>query len=226
MDISSVEEPDKCPCIYVYAPEHGYVMKYLERELDMRVTEDAGQADVPVAFAIVDIFRDTKSVLENFRRCCAERGLTGVVLRVPYVVGTGMGGELMRMARGVSRGTLLCIVGNEARMAVVHATDVAVVARAVAEQHPDKAVDINLGGVAVEVNELTRALGVRIKDKRVGDIKPRWARILYGRWYDELTRDRVPDVADGDGPEKYIDGFRYVNAAEYLRTHVYDNESL
>lgn len=130
---------------------------------------------------------------------------------------------MMRIARGVSRGTMLIIKDNKAVWSVIHATDVARAAKTVAES-PIENPDFVIAANPVSVSDMISALGRRIKDKRVGSISPRWARALYGKQlYDLLTTDCVVDTAPFCAA---FPDFRFVNPAEYLTTHVYDHESL
>lgn len=218
-------KPDTRPVMAVCAPCHGFLLKYLDREFDRRITdvpEDAARGSTAVILTGVENVDNGQ--IDEFRNKCASKGLPVITLRLPqFVLGTGMNGELMRVARGVSRGTMLLIKDNKAVWSVIHATDVARAAKAVADARVNSA-DFVVSAEPVAVNDLIAALGRRIKDKRVGSISPRWARALYGgQLYDLLTKDYTVGTAAfcSAFPE-----FRFVNPAEYLTTHVYDNESL
>ena len=71
-----------------------------------------------------------KRDVEGFlTRWCENNGVKLSILRPAMVVGTGMGGELRRLVNSIYRGTYRHVTGNDARVSVVHAVDVARAAR-------------------------------------------------------------------------------------------------
>lgn len=213
-----------------------FLTKYLEREFDrdhapVALTEKfIGYYNIaPVMLSSVEAASGESPLADAeraFLAVCKRSDLIPVILRLPpFVIGTGMQGLPRTLARGVARGTMLRIKGNEAEVSAVHAVDVARVARILAESSPVEPVVVNVPGVTVRINDLIDALGVRIKDKKVGSIKPVWAKAIYGRsLYTDLTTSRVIDGAELRAllPE----GFEFDNPVDYLKTHVYDHESL
>lgn len=226
MFIEEEVKPDERPVLAVTAPGCEYVLKYVEREFGCRLTDEPSEATHGCGSALAIVCADggEPADLADFRARAAAAGLGVATLRVPYVIGTGMGGMMMRLARGVMRGTMLKIRGNEARWSTVHATDVARAASRIVEAAPGSDCEYTVSAPAVRVNDLIDALGHRIKNKRVGEIKGRWARLLYGAsLYGQLTGDRT--VSTDEFSERFAD-FVFADPAEYLKTHVYDNESL
>lgn len=237
------------PKVVVAAPAHGFVLKYIDREFDREVVDALGAdewpADAPVfMLSTCDVYAaDGSDIVDRpesapldgqsaalraereFAARCAERGRVPVILRLPMVIGTGMTGLARTLARGVARGTMLVIRDNEAVVSAVHATDVARVARLIVGREPAEAVTVNVAPSPIRLTDLVLALGVRIKDKRVGSIKPFWAKALYGG---SLYRDLTRTVTYDTSAVKALlpDDFEFVNPAEYLTTHVYDHESL
>ena len=142
------------------------------------------------------------------------------VLRCQAIVGTGMCGLPMRIASGIASGCYVQVKGNEARISVIHAVDVARAAR-VAAGVPGEfwLTDRTDPGI----NELAEALAYRMGDKRLLSIGAGWARLWYGgRYFRQLTTDAVvEDTFVGRFPE-----FVPVSVVNYLRTHVYDEKSL
>ncbi len=142
------------------------------------------------------------------------------VLECPNIVGTGMSGLPMKIAGKILNGTYCHVKGNEARLSTIHAVDVA------------QAVRLSLGtvgrfivtdGDGPSVHDFAEALAFRINQKRIYTIKPFWAKfMLTGSLFDELTVDRL---LDGNAFKESFD-FKPVPVVEYLRTHVYDDESL
>lgn len=212
------------PLMAVRAPGLEFIHKYFDREFDCDITGDLpDEGDVSGAVMVVSSLNtsvDTTSYVD----WCASRELRSIVLRVPHVIGTGMKGLPLALARGVMRGTTLCIRDNMTKIAVIHAVDIPRVVRAIIDEGGTDPVDITVSAPPVGVNDLIQALGHRIKDKRVGSIKPRWARALYGsERFAELTTDYVVNTEAFDAR---FPGFEFVNPVEYLTTHVYDDESL
>lgn len=215
---------DKRPFLAVAAPRHEFVLKYFDRAFDRRITGNPEEADGDMpAFVLLDKDAGTESV-KDFLARCGRLGRRVVILRVPAaVVGTGMGDPVMRLARGVARGTMMKIRDNAAVLSVIHAVDIANVALHVARNRPESA-EYAVTAPPVRVNDLLDALSFRIKNKAVSTVSPRWARILYGaRLYGELTADAV---MDGSSFAETFPDFTFINPVEYLKSHEYDNESL
>lgn len=214
------------PTLYLYAPGHHYLLPYFEREFsDSVVVSDppVGKLNYAVMVSTADVCKDNDRDRreEMFKRLCAERSVAPCILRVPHVIATGMTGLPMRMARGIARDTLTHIKGNEALIPVIHGVDVAQYAHALLGK--DVEVEIT-DGTQTTVDQLIDALARRIKDKTVYTLTPRWARLLYGKeYYNQLTNSQQVDdsKARALAPDVVLHP-----VAEYLTTHVYDDESL
>ena len=217
---------DRRPCLALCAPGREFVLKYLEREFNRRITDSPAESDGngPV-FVIAGVDEKLNAEQEAFIEKAREAGKHIGIVRVPHVIGTGMGDTMMRLARGVARGTMMKIKGNEARWSVVHAVDIArAAARISAVAGGDTPDEYIVSAPPVPVNDLLEALGVRIKNKRVGYISPRWAALLYGNTlYKSLTTDFMVDTGKFDS--MFAD-FVFNNPARYLSTPLYDDESL
>lgn len=234
------------PVAFIYAPGQAFLAPYFERELAkydvifcpeaLPEVPTAAEAAVMISSTgIYDVkqgenFDESTEVDPNsewvaheaaFRVFCTNNSLTCTILRASNIVGTGMNGFAMRIARGIARGTLMHIIGNQARISLVHAVDIPAVARRVWQS----GLIVNVtDGCATPLDELVSALAYRINDKKVFDIKPRWARLLYGRqFYSELTTTLT---FSNVRCERLTDGMPMHPVCEYLKTHVYDDESL
>lgn len=224
MFISEEIKVDRRPALTVFAPERDFLYKYFDREFDRRPVQafEPSASDMP-AFLIQGVDGRETPEAAAFRKMCAENNLKLFTLRCPDIIGTGMEGLMMRMARGVARGTLMRIKDNKAVRSVIHATDVAKAARAIAAKMPD-ADSFTVAAEPVAVNDLVDALSFRIKNKRPGNISQKWARLLYGsQYFATLTSDSIVDVSSFTD---VFPDFRFANPAEYLKTHTYDDESL
>lgn len=214
---------DKRPTMAVIAPGNEFVLKYFDREFDCRLVFDPDGADVTnIAVVVLSCLDKTEIQAEKeFREKCMARNIPTVTLRVPFIIGTGMGEEMMRLARGVARGTLMTIKENEARISLIHASDIPKVAKTVAGAGP---ADFTVAASPVLINDLISGLGHRIKNKRVGSISRKWARLLYGKdFFTFLTTDHIIDTTTFNST---FPDFRFADPAEYLKTHNYDHDSL
>lgn len=223
LEVSTPE--DIRPVMGVCAPRHNFVLKYFDRYFDRRVTADAGEiTDKTFAVVIVGENDADNEEAARFKEICRKENIPVVTLCVGAVLGTGMGDPLMKIARHVARGTMFLIKDNAARMSVIHAVDLPAVAKVVADEGIPTEKEYAVSAPPVAVSDLVVALAVRIKNKSVGVLKYRWARLLYGAaFFDSMTNDSVIDTTDFTTahPE-----FVFTNPVEYLKTHIYDDESL
>lgn len=255
----TAEEPDNRPYVLVYAPRAKFLQPYFEREFsDYRLifsaedAIDALVADGPIAGAVMvsstDIYNVTAGELltedtpldlgsvwsareKTFSDFCNNLSINGVTLRCANTVGTGMNGFAMRLARGIARGTMMHIKGNEGLISVVHAVDVAryghLFLQAINENLTDSTVFNITDGVETPVDELINALAFRIKNKDVFTLKStRLAKILYGNeLYSDLTRRLTFSNALAQTIAAHFGMSPHI-VTDYLRTHVYDESSL
>ncbi len=250
-------------------PGREFVVPYVERELGdgwQIVTRlaDADDAERAVLLSSTEIYTatqgsdidetspiDVESSWHGHERMyqglCQKLGLRPLILRCANVVGTGMTGLPMDLARGIARGTVCHIATPRAKkstrlrpnpdapdrphgyISVVHAVDVA--RAAVSLSLPERQNDINASagifnltdGVETDIDTLIDALAHRIKDKRVGDTSLRWLKWLTpGNVYRAMTTTRTYSAA------KYLKicATPPVTVTDYLMTHIYDETSL
>lgn len=185
------------------------------------VTEGGGYAEDTPLKADSPMVRD-EAMYADF---CRRRDLPCLILRPANIVGTGMTGLPMRMARGIARGTLMHIRDNSAALSVVHALDVA---RLSVELQDAPGIYNLTDGRDTTVDALIDALAHRLNDKSVGTLRPRWARWLYGRrYYDRLTRSLTFDstavrsalTAAGRSAEM-------IDVVQRLNTHRYGQDDI
>lgn len=156
----------------------------------------------------------------EFEAYCAERALPVAVLVCPSIVCTAMRGLPMRIARGISRGTFALIKGSDARISVVHGSDVA---RAAAIAAGTQGTYVLTDGADPTIADLAQALAYRLDDKHLFSLSPRLARLWYGRRYFELL---TTDHCQPSTFAEVFPDFKPEIVTQYLRTHVYDQESL
>lgn len=229
----------KTPVLYLYAPQHHYLLPYFQRRFgEYRVVTDppTGMVDKAVMISSTDIYVESELVDESslinagspwvrredeFKSMCAQLKVASTIIRVPEVIATGMMGLPMRMARGIARGTLIKVRDNQASISLIHGVDVANYAFAFA----GKSVCVNVtDGSKTTVNELIEALAYRLKNKTVFTLAPKWARLIYGAdYFKQMTTSRLVDNALANELAPQI---KPNIVADYLKTHVYDEESL
>ncbi len=224
--------------IYVCAPGREFVMPFIRRALaDYALTEIAGETtDYAVMISTTDVyavaegdgFNELAPLAGDSDACraeaafieeCRARGLAPTLLRCGHIVGTGMNGLPRRMAESIYRGVFVDIKGNEARQSFIHASDLG------------QAIGLTLGtGEPFNVTDgcdptmvgFADALSERISQKRLFAVPPKIFRLFYGKdFYSQMTANRT------FSSEKLRSrGFAATPVTEYLKTHVYDDESL
>ncbi len=159
-----------------------------------------------------------------------------VTLRFPLVIGTGMSGVSGRMARMIYHGTYFHVKDNDARVSVIHATDVAAAVR-IALTNGAITGDFTISdGTDPTRRELAEGLAWRMGQKRIYSLSKKKFAII-ARWADRLgisafnskqlhllTTDALVDStawAEAAGNEWHPQ-----STVDYLRTHVYDEHSL
>lgn len=189
------------------------------------ITEDY---DAVPSFTDARAKRDVEGFLT---RWCTENGVSLAILRPALVVGTGMGGELRRLVNRIYRGTYRHVAGNEARVSVVHAVDLARAAR-LAMGH-DGVWNVT-DGVDPTKHDLVEALAWRLKHKRVYTLSESKARLLArigdyipvtGFTRESLKVELSTLTLDGRRLNESL-GLVPVSVTEYLLTHQYDDSSL
>lgn len=212
------------PVIYLYAPERNFLAPYFEREFDnyIVVTEAPNtKIEGAVMVSSANPTTDWQKREQAFAEMCLQKQVEPCILRVPDVVATGMTGLPMRLARGIARGTLMHIKGNEAVISLIHGVDVAQYGKALI----GKKVCVNItDGTQTTIDQLIDALAYRLKDKMIFSLAPRWARLLYGKeFYTQMTTSNIIDDKEA---RALVPDIVLHPVTEYLTTHVYDDESL
>ena len=230
------------PRLLVYMPGREFLLPYFERQFPHHeVVTDLDAADIRSAVMVssTDIYDVTDGQLHDentplrtdsadasaerrFADACRRLSLEPLVLRCAEIVATGMDGFAMRLVRGMARMTMFKIADNDARISLVHGVDVARAADCLLDKGVSGTFNLT-DGTETPLNELLDALSVRLSDKRVYTIKPRWARWLYGKtYYTQLTRT----LTFSNDKISTIISFTPNKVTKYLTSHVYDESSL
>lgn len=154
-------------------------------------------------------------------------GCVTTIMRLPHVVGTGMTGILIEIVAMIKRGTMFHVAGNEARVSVIHALDVARLALTLSAVGGDYTLS---DGINPTWHDLVEALSVRVDHKRVTTIKPSWAKylawagpIIGGPDRDMLSKITTDSIVEAS--ELPVAG-DMINVVEYLSTHNYDDHDI
>lgn len=162
----------------------------------------------------------------------AENGVVLTILRPVMTLGTGMTGQLMKMACGINRGTYFNIKGNESRRSVVHAIDVAKVSLLASAVGGTYNVT---DGCDPRLVDLSEALSVRIRSKRIPVLAEKWFRLaakigdtLHGHFpLDSVRLAKLTKTLTFDSSRlRRAIEWQPIPVVEYLRTHDYENDGL
>lgn len=228
--------------VFLEAPDYEFLLPYLKAEgVELAEVE---AAEVAIMLSTTDIYfpggekmLDEESSVDiesiefgkekQFKEFATKNHLPNIILRCPIVIGTRMGGIGRRIAEMIDSGKLFYFPGNEARVSVMHATDLAKVVLRLAQSDVSEAV-YNVGdGTNPTFHDLAEALAYRMKNKRVSTLSTgpqQWfGRVFYGKkLYSIMTTSRLYSVEK----IKAELGIDFVDTCEYLRTHNYDENSL
>ena len=160
----------------------------------------------------------------------SHKGEAIAILRAAPIVGTGMQGFVRRLAEEIHRGTFLHFPGNECRISVVHAVDVAaslVELSSIRFAAGSTSIYNISDGVDPTIHDLAEALAFRMNNKRISTLstKPQqWlGRMVYGsKKYGMYTTDRRYSSLRLRETIKQ----KPVDVCEYLHNHIYDECSL
>ena len=231
--------------VYLYAPERAFVEPYMRRAMPgCEFVSSPADADCCVMLSSVDVYSlqegtliaedspvdeqsDWHTLESRFRSECAAASKAPVVLRCADIIGTGMTGWPRELTGKIWKGYLMHFAGNDARVSVVHATDVAQAVAALVKGGAQEAVYNVTDGANPMFRELVDSLAFRMREKHVSTLSTKgqlwFGRILYGRrLYRRFTTQRTFDCS---ALCRDVD-YRPTPVTEYLRTHVYDESSL
>lgn len=149
------------------------------------------------------------------------------ILRIPFVIGTGMTGLMRDIVAMTGRGTMFHIEGNEARVSVVHAIDVARVAAKLVGMNGEYTIT---DGNDPTWHDLIEAISVRVGHKRISSFSPRrvkWltlAGALWGGPDREMVKRLTTDTIVAPTPLPF--DYTPLNVVDYLTNHEYTDEDL
>lgn len=224
------------PTVYIFAPEGDFLMPYIRREI---AVADDGTA---VMLSSTDIYKPDQGWLDEdsplneaskwyalekqFTEEANGRGPKAYILRCAPIVGTGMTGQVRRLAEEIYRGFFFHFPGNEARKSVVHAVDVAKAVKFLVENDAPAGIYNLTDGVDPTLHDLAEAIAFRMTNKRISNLSTRpqqmIGKFIYGR---ERYRHYTTSELFSSSRIRAL-GFETVDTCEYMRTHIYDESSL
>lgn len=162
---------------------------------------------------------------------CKKHGINLSIIRCAPVVCTGMHNPIRRLAADIYRGSYRHIADNDARTSVVHAVDVA---RAAVDIIGHEGIFNLTDGVDPSRHDLAEALSWRMGNKRIFTLPLSKARKLarindwlpFTRFDSEMLKRETTSLTFSSEKIHGILGWRPNSVTEYLRTHVYDENSL
>jgi len=235
---TSEKETDERPVLYLFTPEKDYVRPYFERLMpDYAISDRCDNAIAAVMISTTDIYdansgsninelhpikQDSREAYNEryFTETCERHGLAATILRCAPIVCTGMQGTVYCMAKKIYAGSYVGVSENEAVVSVVHAVDLPAAYRAVAGHNDIYNVS---DGKETRVNELADSLAWRMSQKRIFTIKEKWYRLLFGK---KKLADAYRSLTFSCEKIKSSGAFNPNPVTEYLKTHVYDEQSL
>lgn len=219
-----------------YAPEAGFLLPYIEREVGknpgpLAVMISSTEIYTPHSDEILDETADKVpgSKWEALENNFLESHPDGIILRAAPIVGTGMTGAMRRLAEEIYSGRFMHFPDNEARKSVVHAAGIAKAVACLAEVvslDADERVFNITDNEDPTLHDLAEALAFRMDNKRISNISTRpqqmLAKVLYGKRYRYYT------TTERFSCNRLIKALGYtpVSVCNYLRTHVYNMDSL
>lgn len=168
---------------------------------------------------------------DALQKWCDDKDVTLTILRCPPIVGTAMQGMLRSMVNSIYRGTYHHIADETQRLSVVHAVDVA---RAILDLAPTGGIYNLTDGVNPTRRDLAEALAHRMSDKRIYTLRPKRARVTakildfvpFATFGSKTLAERYTTLTFSCDKAIKALGWRPNSVTEYLRTHVYDENSL
>lgn len=166
---------------------------------------------------------------ETIKEICSGEQIPLTILRLPEaVVGTGMTGILRKIVNSIFRGTFNHIKGNTTRVSTLHASSVGEAIFAT----------LSLPGIFnlndnsnPTVDQLTDALSYRI-GKKIFTITPsnakKWNTVMsfFGKNNRAIYEFQTTNLTFSAAKFIAATGFTPVSVVEYLKNHVYDENSL
>ena len=222
--------------INIHAPGGDFMLPYINRAI-AGIADDI-DADVMISSTGIyipgegwldeDCPTDTSSpwvaLEDEFRNSTAGR--KAFILRCAPVIGTGMNGSLRRLAEEIYRGFFFHFPGNEARLSIVHACDVGRAVAFLVAGDAQPGVYNLTDGVDHTLHDIAEAIAFRMGNKRISNLSTKPQQMI-GRWlYGKERYRRYTTTSLFSSVKLRSLGFEPRDTCHYMKTHVYDENSL
>lgn len=236
------------------APGREFVKPYVERELpdyvlvaDASELPDGANAELAVMLSGCEVYdadegenldestplrRDSALARaeEELAAEAARAGLPAMILRCANTVGTGMTGFPMSIARSIYRGFYFHFKDNDARLSCVHASQVAAALRLLIEKCTPESGTLTVNitdGSDTTLHDFAEAIVARMGNKRISTLST-WGQIWLGKLFygKERYRRLTSTLTFSDALLRSLTGPAGESMVDYMRNHVYDEDSL
>lgn len=163
----------------------------------------------------------SKVLAEQFLRdWCGERDVTLTIIRPARMFGNGVKGETLQLFNDALQGKYIHIRGNDARLSIVCALDVA---RGIRNLYNEGGIYNAADGRPVKLIDLVESLTANAgAKKRMTHLPATWAEWAWrlGRFIPSVNRNLSPEVVEERLKTKTLDGSKFAERAgiEYYDT--------
>ncbi|MCH5231006.1 MAG: NAD(P)-dependent oxidoreductase [Muribaculaceae bacterium] len=201
---------DTPPNQFVYISSY----KVYSRDAGENVTEESN------TWATDKTGRSKALTEEYVRNWCKERGVTLSIIRPARMFGEGVKGETLRLFNDALTGKYIHIRGNDSKISVVCALDVA---RGIKKVYKTGGIYNAADPIPVRLIDLVESLTANAgAKKRMSHLPPSWAEWLWrlGRWIPSISRNLDPKVVEGRMKTLTLDGshFEEISGINYHDT--------
>lgn len=156
----------------------------------------------------------SKALAEEYvREWCCQREVTLTIVRPARMFGSGVKGETLQLFNDALSGKYIHIRGNDAKVSMVCALDVA---RGIRQLYAHGGVYNAADPNPVRLIEMVEALTANAGGKkRMTHLPADWAEWLWrlGRWVPSIDRNLHPEVVEARMKGKTLDGSRFAEKA-------------
>lgn len=229
---------DNRPILFLFTPGRDYVRPYFERLMpEYRISASSDNASAAIMISTCDIYdvtegsefneytplrhNSTEAAAEReFESTCSCLNIPCAILRCAAIICTGMQDWPRQMAESINRGTFIAIKDNPATRSLIHASDLPQAAH----------IALTKGGIynvtdgyVHNINSIADALAWRMAQKRIFHISEKWFRLIYGK---KRISKETCTLTFSSSKLMSAGSFHPVSAVDYLKNHVYDENSL
>lgn len=156
----------------------------------------------------------SKALAEDYlKKWCEERDVTLTLVRPARMFGDGVKGETLQLFNDAVNGKYIHIRGNDAKVSIVCALDVA---KGIKEIYKRGGIYNVADGKPVKFIELVEALTANAgAKKRMTHLPATWAEWIWrlGRWIPSIHRNLAPEIVEERMKTPTLDGSKFAEAS-------------